>query len=164
MVDVRLEPMTEERYQRYRREVVDFYSRTLAGGADPDEATVLDAEQQIAGLLSDGLTTPGQHLLAAVDGDQEVGHIWLALTDEPAGVRAFVADLGVRAEARRRGYARAIEKATDRWCRDRGVTEVRASVFAQNPVVLAMAEQAGFGRVGERARQGVVSYHFVKQL
>jgi ribosomal protein S18 acetylase RimI-like enzyme len=148
MADVRLEPMTEERYRAYRREATDFYARSIAASGVPEEQAAHEAERSTGKLLPEGLRTPGHHLLVAFDGDDEVGHVWLQVTDERSGRHAHIFDFGVREALRRRGYGRSIMRATERWCRADGVTDIGLHVFAHNPGARHLYEQMGFTETG----------------
>jgi GNAT superfamily N-acetyltransferase len=148
MADVRLEPMTEKRYETYRQEATDFYAQSIEGSGVTHDDAVREAEESTDKLLPEGVRTPGHHLFVALDGDEEIGHIWLNVTDKARGRRAYVYDVGVRAEVRRRGYGRLIMQQAELWCRDNGVTEIGLHVYAHNPGARSLYEQLGFAETG----------------
>ena len=79
-----------------------------------------------------------------VDGDQEVGMLWLALTEKSDGLHAFGYDFLVPVDLRRRGYGRAIMVAAEQLCKEKGVVSVGLSVFGFNDGARALYEEMGF--------------------
>jgi GNAT superfamily N-acetyltransferase len=145
---MRLEPMTEARFPAYSREQTDFYARSIQRGGVPRDEAIREAEESTARLLPQGLRTPGHHLFVALDGDEEVGHIWLKVSDKAGVRRAFVYDVGVREDLRRQGYGRTTMQLAEQWCRDHGVTELGLHVFAYNVGARTLYEQLGFAETG----------------
>ena len=140
MTDVRLEPMTEDQYQPWRAEAEAHYARSViaSGGPAPDAAR--RAAETYARLLPDEFATPDNHFWYAYDGDRRVGFLWIAVT----GDTAVVHNIAVEADARRRGYGRAIMLAAERWCHDNSLRRISLRVFAHNTGARALYEQLGF--------------------
>jgi GNAT superfamily N-acetyltransferase len=142
---VRLEPMTDDQYARYRLRAEDSYAEGIHGsGAMSLAAARTKSAEDYARLLPDGLATEGNRLWTAYDGDEEVGVLWLAFTDTDEGVSAFGFDFEVREDLRRHGYGRAIMQAAEQVCRELGVVRVGLSVFGDNLGAQALYEQMGF--------------------
>lgn len=142
---VRLEPMTEAEFDRYRARAEQAYAESfVASGTLPAAEARTRAADDFARLLPEGLATPGQHLWTALDADREVGMIWLAVSRTPDGLHAFGYDLLVPEPLRRHGYGRAIMALAERECRDRGVVRVGLNVFGHNAGAHSLYEQAGF--------------------
>jgi ribosomal protein S18 acetylase RimI-like enzyme len=137
--------MTEDQYAAYLRTAAAEYAEQITdSGAMPAADALVKAEADFARLLPDGLATPGQHLWTAYDGDQEVGMLWLAVTDRSDGRHAFGYDFSVREDLRRRGHGRAMIEAAERICREMGVVSLGLNVFAQNTGARALYERMGF--------------------
>ena len=138
---VRLRRMTDE-FVAYRERLVAEYAQDIFGvGAFPDFAAALAAsEDSTRDLLPDGPDTPGQHLWSAYDGDTVVGILWIAVD----GTRAFIYDIEVHADQRRRGYGREILDAGALAARDLGAEELGLNVFGHNDVARALYERAGY--------------------
>ena len=140
MTDVRLEPMTEDEYRPWRAESEAHYAQSVAasGRSAPDAAR--HAAEAYARLLPDEFATPDHHFWYAYDGDRRVGFLWVKVTHDTA----FVYNVAVEPDLRRRGYGRAIMLAAERWCRDHGLTSIGLRVFAHNDGARALYEQLGF--------------------
>ncbi|MEV0808765.1 GNAT family N-acetyltransferase [Micromonospora sp. NPDC050200] len=145
MATLRLDPMTDEQYLRYReRAEVDYADNIAASGAMPLPEARRKAREDYARLLPDGLRTEGHRLWTAYDGDDEVGVLWLHLERRSDGLHAFGYDFEVRADLRRRGYGRAAILAAEQVCRELGVVSVGLSVFGFNSGARALYEQMGY--------------------
>ncbi|MFY0408665.1 GNAT family N-acetyltransferase [Solicola sp. PLA-1-18] len=142
---VRLLPMTSTQYAIFRTTAERSYAANIArSGAMGEPEARERADADFTRLLPDGLDTADQLLLTAMDGDDEVGMVWLALTDRSDGLHAFGYDLLVREDLRRRGYGRAILEAAEAECVRRGVVSVGLSVFGFNDPARSLYEQVGF--------------------
>ncbi|MFJ6198426.1 GNAT family N-acetyltransferase [Micromonospora sp. NPDC092111] len=145
MVALRLEPMTDEQYLRYRERAETRYAENIAAsGAMPPPEAQEKARRDYQGLLPDGLDTEGHRLWTAYDGADEVGMLWLHLEQKSDGPHAFGYDFEVREELRRRGHGRAIIQAAEQMCREWGVVSIGLSVFGFNLGARALYEQMGF--------------------
>jgi ribosomal protein S18 acetylase RimI-like enzyme len=145
MVDVRLEPMTEDEYKPWRVEAEAHYARSVvASSRRSAEEAAHEAADTYARLLPDERETPGHHFWYAYDGDQRIGFLWIKVTRETA----FVYNIAVDAGLRRRGYGRAIMRVAERWCRENGLTRIGLHVFAHNDGARALYEQLGFAETG----------------
>jgi ribosomal protein S18 acetylase RimI-like enzyme len=141
MPDVRLEPMTDEQYRRYRERAEDGYAEQIAeSGAMAWDDAVEKAAGDYARLLPEGLATPDQFLYAAYDGTAEVGLIWINLD----GLRGFVYDVEVHPDHRRRGYGTAIMTAAEAIARDRGARSMSLNVFGPNLGARSLYERLGY--------------------
>ncbi|MFF0374021.1 GNAT family N-acetyltransferase [Actinoplanes missouriensis] len=146
MTDVRLEPMTEDQYQPWRSEDEAHFTQSLtASGQSPQEAAG-NAADTYKDLLPQGFATPDNHFWYAFDGDRRVGFLWIKVTRGTA----FIYNIAVEPDVRRRGYGRAIMLAAEDWCRDNGVTRIGLHVFAHNTGARALYEQLGFVETGRR--------------
>ena len=144
MVDVRLEPMTEDEYKPWRAEAETHYAESVAAtGLSLEEATRTAADAY-ARLLPDEFTTPGHHFWHAYDGDRRVGFLWVKVTHDAA----FVYNVAVEPDVRRNGYGRAIMLAAERWCHENALTRIGLHVFAHNTGARALYEQLGFTETG----------------
>jgi GNAT superfamily N-acetyltransferase len=144
MTDVRLEPMTVDEYRRWRAEVEAGYARSITESGRSAGGATREADDALSRVLPDGFGTAGHHFWYAYDGDRRVGSLWIEATD----ATAFVYDIAVEADVRRRGYGRAIMLAAERWCHDNAVTRIALHVFAHNTGARALYEQLGFVETG----------------
>jgi len=140
MTEVRLVPMTEDQYKPWRADAEAHYACSAAATGLSPQAAAREAADTYARLLPDEFATPDHHFWYAHDGERCVGFLWLKVTRDTA----FVYNVAVEPDLRRRGYGRAIMVAAERWCRDRGLTSIGLRVFAHNDGARALYEQLGF--------------------
>jgi ribosomal protein S18 acetylase RimI-like enzyme len=144
MTDVRLEPMTEHQYKPWRAEAQAHYAQSLAASGQPAQDAVLNAADTYAQLLPDEFATPDHHFWYAYDGARRVGCLWVKVTHDAA----FVYNVAVEPDVRRRGYGRAIMLAAERWCHDNALRSIGLHVFAHNTGARALYERLGFAETG----------------
>jgi ribosomal protein S18 acetylase RimI-like enzyme len=91
--------------------------------------------------------------LVAWEGDEPLGHAYLAETDPPE-----LQDVSVRLEHRRRGVATALTGAAESQARGRGCDRVRLEVSTDNEAAQALYRKLGYADVGlpPRRVQGTV--------
>lgn len=102
-------------------------------------------------LFATQLRTPNESILLAELGDSVVGILRCVESIgspllEPARY-AYVSSVYVRPEARRRGVLRALLAEADRWCRARGLTEMRLHNVAGSTGAEGAWEALGFAIV-----------------
>jgi ribosomal protein S18 acetylase RimI-like enzyme len=143
---VTLRPMSGAEFAGYRDQLVAAYAQDMVdAGAFTDHAASLAAsEQSTSDLLPDGVDTMGQHLWTACDGQKgdqtPVGILWIAVD----GPKAFIYDIEVREDQRRRGYGREVLDAGGRAAIDLGASTLGLNVFGHNDGALALYERAGY--------------------
>lgn len=137
---VELRPMTDGQFEDYRAEAVEGYAQERADAGEPPDAALANARESYGRLLPDGLATAGQWLWTAYDSDVPVGLLWIG-AHLP---HAFVYDVQVFEEHRRRGHGRAIMRAGAARCRAAGRTGLGLNVFAPNTGARALYDQLGY--------------------
>jgi ribosomal protein S18 acetylase RimI-like enzyme len=138
---------------------------------DEDGASLLDciielqdAERSIDGRLRSGRAIASDYLVAMLDecrqwagqifvldvGGAVAGfttvyaHVPFERLDEPPGDYAIVAELLIRQEYRRRGYARALLAHGERYAAAQGAAELRIGVLSDNTAARALYLDYGF--------------------
>jgi ribosomal protein S18 acetylase RimI-like enzyme len=141
---VELRPMTPEEFEQWHGPAVVDYAQAWvdSGILTPDEAKKR-AESQFAELLTDGLETPEHYFWTPMDGDQDVGMLWVKI-DDGGERRAFIYDIQIWERLRRRGYGRAVLEALVDETRARGASSIGLNVFGSNPGARALYAQMGF--------------------
>jgi ribosomal protein S18 acetylase RimI-like enzyme len=139
---VALRAMTRDEFAAYREHLVTSYAQDMFdAGAFADLPTALTAsEQSTRELLPEGPDSPGHHLWTATDGATEVGILWI----HAEGASAFIYDIEVRDEHRRRGYGREILDAGAVAARALGADALGLNVFGHNEGARALYERAGY--------------------
>ena len=143
-------PMTAERFRRFAEHSEASYAEDLvaAGRYTADEA-MIESRRQMRLELPEGIDTPGQELFtASVDG-AEVGVLWLGLRRRDGRPHAFILDIEVAQDQRRRGYGRELMHAAEREARRMGAESIGLHVFGFNTGAIDLYESLGYRRVEE---------------
>jgi ribosomal protein S18 acetylase RimI-like enzyme len=145
MPPIRLQPMTEAEFASYCETAIPGYAAEMSrSDGIPAEKSMEQARASWARLLPNGLATPGHSVSWVVDaatGDR-VGHLWLFR--DPAAPRAYVYDIEIRPEFRRRGYAESTFAAAEGIGRAGGAGRLELHVFGHNAGAIALYEKLGF--------------------
>jgi ribosomal protein S18 acetylase RimI-like enzyme len=148
MVPVRLESMTAPQFADYLTDIVPPYSveRVAADHISQDAAEHFVRDQH-ARLLPAGQTTPGHHFQSLVTADiaEPVGGVWFFL-DAVKG-EAFLYNITVFPQWRRRGYATAALALVEAAARSAGCAVLGLNVFATNTGAAEMYRRAGYKTV-----------------
>ena len=141
---VTLRTMTQAEFDTHMDRTMRGYAQDKArsGEVTADRAGE-QARAELTVLLPEGLRTNGMLLFTAVDGDEPVGMLWLALPTERRPL-AWVYELWVDPAARSRGYGQAIMRAGERELAARGVAEVGLNVFGDNATAIGLYERLGY--------------------
>jgi GNAT superfamily N-acetyltransferase len=145
-VVIRLEPMDEAAYERWQATSIPEYAQEKVEAGTWLESEALErSAQSYRELLPDGLETPGHLIRSIVNADGErVGDVWWAPVDRPFGQVAFIYDIAVDPEHRRKGYARATLAGIEAWARDNGCVGVQLHVHGPNVGARRLYQRAGF--------------------
>ena len=143
---IRLEPMDEAAYERWQATSIPEYAQEkVEAGAWLESEALERSAQSYRELLPDGLATPGHVIRSIVnDEDERVGYVWWAPRDHPSGRVAFIYDIAVYPEHRRRGYAQAALAEVEAWARDHGLRGVQLHVHGANTGARDLYRKAGF--------------------
>lgn len=147
-VDVR--PMTAERFPRFVAASEEGFAHDLveSGRYTPEEAAA-ESHRQMRAELPDGLDTEGQELFTATVAGTEVGILWFGMRRRDGRPQAFILDIEVAAEQRRKGYGRELMHAAEREARRLGAESIGLHVFGFNEGAVELYEQLGYRRTEE---------------
>jgi len=120
--------------------------RSIDGRLRPGRAIAAD---YLVAMLEDCRRYAGQIFVLEVDGavagfTTVFAHVPFERLDEPPGDYALVAELLVRREYRRRGYARALLAHGERYAASQGAAELRIGVLSDNAAARALYLDFGF--------------------
>jgi ribosomal protein S18 acetylase RimI-like enzyme len=135
-----LRAMTAAEFDTWRDGTVEGYAAELAATGLSRERADERSRSQMAELIPSGLESPGMEFFLARVGDDVVGDLWLHTADP----MAFVYNIEVRPDQRRRGYGAAIMNAAAVHCRDAGHPYLGLNVFAHNPNARALYDKLGY--------------------
>lgn len=143
-------PMTAPRFTRFAAASEEGFAHDLveSGRYAPDDAAA-ESHRQMVAELPDGLDTEGQELFtASVDG-VEVGILWFGMRERDGHPHAFILDIEVAADQRRKGYGRELMHAAEREARRLGADSIGLHVFGFNTGAVELYERLGYRRTEE---------------
>jgi GNAT superfamily N-acetyltransferase len=143
---IALRDMRPDEYDAYTAERERDTVESLSGVLPPDAAAA-EARHGTERFLPDGLATPGHRLLVAESEEGDVvGHAWLGLAEPRTGSTetAWLYDIRVRPEHRRRGYAAAMLTALEAIARQAGARSLGLNVFGPTHGAIALYTASGY--------------------
>ncbi|KPV48834.1 hypothetical protein SE17_35940 [Kouleothrix aurantiaca] len=144
---VELRPMTDAEYADFLAfAVADYANEHVQAGDWAAEGALERSAAEFADLLPNGVASPGHHLFTIYDSALQtgVGMLWFAVR-ESAGKRvAFVYNLIVDEQYRRRGYASQAFLAMEPYVRALGLHAIRLHVFGHNQAAQALYAKLGY--------------------
>lgn len=144
---VELIPMTEKQYQTYVEQSIREYAQEhIRAGRWSTEEAQQKAEQELQVILPQGLHSPSHYLYMIGEKQMEkrVGVLWFALHAQAGEQRAFVYDVAIFEEFRRRGYATQAFQLLEERARELGATSIGLHVFGHNFAAREMYEKLGY--------------------
>jgi ribosomal protein S18 acetylase RimI-like enzyme len=144
---VRLVPFDEADFAAWLVQAIPAYALAhVEDGTWTLAESVLRSQEAHAGLLPQGLATPGHAFVRLHVGDEPapVGMLWWAETESAGERGVYVYGIEVEEHARRRGIAAAALAELERRARARGMRFVSLHVFGHNLPARRLYEQLGF--------------------
>ena len=149
--EVRVVPMTPERFTSFAAaSEAAFADDLVASGRYSPEDAAVESHRQMVLELPDGIASPGQELFVAEVDGVEVGVLWFGMRTRGSRPHAFILDIEVGAEHRRRGYGRAMMQAAEREGVRLGAESIGLHVFGFNTGAIRLYESLGYRRLEER--------------
>jgi ribosomal protein S18 acetylase RimI-like enzyme len=144
---VKLEPMSEEEFGPWlATHARDYAKDKVVSGAWRAEDAPRLADEAYHKLLPQGLGTPDNFVYTAVDEatEENVGNVWFAKMTYEGQTFAFVYDLLVLEEHRRKGYGEQIMRALEEKVREVGLDSIALHVFGHNHAAKVLYEKIGY--------------------
>lgn len=144
-MSVRLQSIAESEFQSFLEALLHQYaeSRASADRVSIEEAEAF-ARRQYEALLPEGLATPGHDFLRILDdrSGQHVGSLWLYV--DLTAREAFIYDITVLSEYRRRGLASEAIRLAENRARAAGCRRIALNVFAANKPAQVLYKKLGY--------------------
>lgn len=144
---VRLTPMPASYFRRFVCEAVEGYSRdTVAEGRWSAGEAEAKSRAELERFLPQGLETT-EHFVCLVQSEEfkePVGTVWYGQTVRDERKIAYVFDLRIYPEFRRRGYAASVLAEVEKFARLRSLEAIGLHVFPHNTAAMALYKKAGF--------------------
>jgi GNAT superfamily N-acetyltransferase len=135
-----LRPMTSREFRAFMAVMVGEYAATLAEAGLSTEDAQQRSREQTGQLIPQGQDSPGMEFFTGWLDSLPVGRLWLNV-DQPM---AFVYDVEVFEDERRKGYGAGLMNAAAVWSRDHGHRAIGLNVFAHNTGARALYDRLGY--------------------
>ena len=143
--------MTAAAYGTYLEAAVAAYAEeNVDSGRWPAEGALERSRADFESLLPRGVATPDNHLfeIKAEEQGPAIGYLHFAIEVKAGMCSAFVYDLEIKPEHRRRGHAAAAFAAIEPLAREFGAESIGLHVFAQNVAAQALYRKLGYRVTG----------------
>lgn len=143
---IQLIPMSISEFEAYLDHSIQSYAqeKIKSGNWRAEEGLEL-SRKEFDHLLPNGLETPDNYLYTIQNEDDEaVGILWVAKKDWGGKPKAFVYDVEIHEDYRRRGYAQEAFGALEGVVRGLGLDEIALHVFGHNVAARALYEKLGY--------------------
>jgi ribosomal protein S18 acetylase RimI-like enzyme len=141
-----LRPITETEFSAWLSHAIPEYAADkIASGAWPEQGALERSRQDHEALLPRGKDTPG-HFICSILGDSggPVGTIWFAAEERGTARVAYVYNVVIQPEHRRRRHALRAFEALDAEAGRMGLAGVALHVFGHNAAAQALYAKLGF--------------------
>ena len=144
-------PMSTATFDAYQQAAIkDYASDNVESGRWPEEDALERSRADFAASLPQGLKTPNNFLfeIKEVDSSSAVGIVWFAIEEKHGSRTAFVYDIEIKPECRRRGHAVATFRALELLMPAHQVSSIGLHVFSQNTAAQALYRKLGYQTTG----------------
>ena len=141
-----LRPMQVETYSAYVESAIKGYAEeNVAAGRWPRAGAIERSRENFESLLPRGLDTPDNFLFEILEERGLIaGYVWYALERKHGACGAYIYDLEVKPEHRRKGHAYRALKALELVAAEAGATSIGLNVFANNIVAQSLYQKLDY--------------------
>ena len=143
---VKLVPMQPSDLESYLAVAVQEYAQDKIQAGNYTASEGLEkARAEFDALLPQGAATPNQHLFSILNDEAEkVGIIWLAEIQSGAQRFAFIYDIRIDEQYRRKGYGTQAMLAVEAEAKALGLDRIALHVFGHNKAARELYEKLGY--------------------
>ena len=139
-------PMTEAEYSHYVLGAVPSFAAEKATSGEWTQEEALNLSRKaFQKLLPRGLNTPDHYLYTVQDGaGNPVGVLWMAAIKRGDQRIAYVYEIGIKPEHRRKGFAKGALLRLEGIAREMGLSGIALHVFGHNKQAQALYSGLGY--------------------
>jgi ribosomal protein S18 acetylase RimI-like enzyme len=138
---VTLKTMQQEALDRFlEREIRQYAADHVRNGNWPEEGSLERSRKEFEKLLPNGVHSQDQYLWSIMDGDNEIGVLWVQVKNG----RAFIYDFVIDEEFRGKGYGKQALAAMDERLMAMQVESVGLHVFGDNLTAQELYRKTGY--------------------
>ena len=148
--------MTAQIYSSYFEAAVSGYAEeNIAAGRWSRTGALERSREDFDSLLPGGLSTPDNFLFEIVEHEtgEPIGFVWYAMQRAHGSCAAYIYDLELLAEHRRKGHAVRALRLVESLAASAGATSIGLNVFSNNPGALALYRKLGYAPTNTNMRK-----------
>ncbi|WP_432454199.1 MULTISPECIES: GNAT family N-acetyltransferase [unclassified Agarivorans] len=153
---ISLKPMNDESFSKYQNIMIPAYANENVQSGRWDKSGALErSKNECFNLLPEGLKSKNNYLFDVIEntsGDH-AGYIWVKVEDQASSKSAFIYDVGIYENYRRKGYAKSALHLIEKVVAEQGVTSIGLHVFNQNTGAQYLYNSIGYQMVSHNMRK-----------
>lgn len=143
--DLRIEPMSEAEFDRFRALSTKEYAESMAKESGSEISDALKkSEAQFEQLLPEGIKTADNFFYHVKRGDERLGHLWFGIRVNVGKRRVYIFDIRIEDKFQRQGLGEFAMVWLEGKTRELGLDEIGLHVFGYNQGARAMYEKLGY--------------------
>ncbi len=144
---VRFIPLTKEEYLLYINTLIDGISKEyVRAGIQDQKKAIGKAKEQIERILSNGLETSDNFIYSIIDEatSNKVGVLWYEIRKKEGIKHAFICDISIYKNHRRKGYATQTFQELEKEVKNKGIFTIKLHVFGHNKPARTLYNKLGY--------------------
>ncbi|MBJ7555483.1 GNAT family N-acetyltransferase [Marinomonas spartinae] len=145
-----LVPMSKPFFAPYIEELIVQYAKeNVEAGRWQRSGSLSRARRDIERLLPCGIDTENHHFfeMKVPEVNETVGMVWLSLENSATTSTVFIYDLEVKAEHRRKGYAKLALREIEDFAATHNIVNIGLHVFSNNAAAQKLYNEMGYETV-----------------
>ena len=139
--------MTKKEFQSYINTVIDELPKEfIRAGVRDQMKAIRQAKEQIERILPNGLETPNNFLYSILDKvtSNKVGVLWYEIREKEGIQHAFICDISINKNHRRKGYATQAFQVLEKEVKNKGISTIKLHVFGHNKPAITLYKKLGY--------------------
>lgn len=159
---MRIEPLTAEAAEYYKKELADFYHKNVCSAAYYAHYTIEEAYDKISKLI-DHLRSHTALVYGAFDGKEIVGFIWAYVHQFREENRMYVSEIRVREDYRCRGIGTKLLESVEAKTKEMKIGATYLHAEAGNTTARRLYEALGYREERIQLRKEIKAYESHKK-
>ncbi|WP_237324242.1 GNAT family N-acetyltransferase [Vibrio penaeicida] len=158
-MQVSLKAMDSASFSEYLKIVIPSYASDNVKSGRWEQSEALErSKEDYALLLPEGLNSENNFLFNVVENTNgtDVGYIWVKVETHIHTKSAFIYDVGIYKEYRRKGYAKSALHCIEKVAAELGATSLGLHVFNHNSAAQALYSSIGYQVVSHNMKKVIV--------
>lgn len=148
---VTIRKMTDDEFEKFYGWSIQNHAKELTEELQISyDAARAQAQQEVAGMLPDGLETADNHLMTIAADGETVGFIWTLHEEFQGKKQSFLCDFAIWEDKRRKGYGQAALLLAEQREKADGCVESVLFVADDNAAAIALYGKNGYQAIRQK--------------